>query len=169
MRFLFGYLGSSLIAAIVAATWVALTGDDQTILRSFGVPDFLGQISPALAVAFRHVLEFQATQDAALVAILDTLAALPLFLVFDLPAMVLFSAMNGSWKGESTWDRARPLWGALIFAALAVVIVLGSRKYGLPPMARLKVDFPGVALAAATAGALIGLGRLIEDAFDRHR
>lgn len=166
MRFLVSYFGSSLIAAISVAAWVALTGADQTVLRSFGVPDILGQISPGLAVTVRHILEFQATQTLTLAAVLDAIAALPLFLVLDLPALVLFAAMNASWKGETIWDNGKPMWAALIFATLAMVIVLGSRKYGLPPFSMLRVQYGGVAVAAATAGAMIGLGRLISDALE---
>lgn len=168
MRFLVGYFGSSLIAAAIAAAWVALIGGDQTILRSFGVPDFIGAVSPGLAITIRHVLEFQAAQDIPLVALFDLLAALPLFLVLDLPGLMLFSAMNAAWQGERAWDGAKPLWGAVIFAVVATVVVLGSRKYGLPPFAMLKLQFPGIALAAAVAGALIGIGRLIKDALAEH-
>jgi hypothetical protein len=168
MRFLVGYFGSSLIAAAIAATWVALIGGDQTILRSFGVPDFLGAVSPGLAVMVRHVLEFQAAQSVSVAGLFDTLAALPLFLILDLPGLILFAAMNAGWHGERVWDGVKPLWGAVIFATLATIIVLGSQKYGLPPFAMLKVQFAGIALASAVAGALIGIGRLIKDAIAEH-
>ncbi len=167
MRFLSNYVGASLIAAIVAAIWVAWFGADQTITRSFGVPDFVGAISPSLAVSVRQILMFHAEIGIPTATVIDVLVGLPLFLVLNLAGLLLFSLVDGAWKGEPGWDKAKPLWAALIFTAATVLVVLVSRKYGLPPFDRLRVQLPGLAAATAVAGLLYGFGRMLREAAER--
>lgn len=167
MRILFGHVGASLAAAFVAALWVVFGAGDQTIARSFGVPDVLGTVSPGLAIATRQALAFQASAGQPFTALIDLAVAVPLFMVLNLAGLVLFVMIDRAWRGEVEWDKIKPLWGALIFSTLAIVVVLGSRRYGLPPFGQLRVEFLGLVAAAAVAGGITGLRSSLVGAIGR--
>lgn len=167
MRFLFGHVGASLAAAFVAALWVVFGAGDQTIARSFGVPDLLGTYSPTLAIATRQALAFHAGASQPLAALIDLAVAVPLFMILNLGGLLLFTLIDGVWKGEPEWDKIKPVWGAFIFSTLAIVVVLGSRRYGLPPFGQLRVQFLGIVAASAVAGLLTGMRGSIPDPVGR--
>ena len=62
---------------------------------------------------------------------------------------------------RSEGDRIKPIWGALIFATIGTLVVLGSRRFGLPPFAQLGQQFLGVVAACALAGLMTGIRRVI--------
>ena len=138
-----------------------MTGVQTCALPIYGVPDGLGALSPTLAVMWRQVLAFQATAGQPLAAIIDVIVLLPLFVVLNFVGLALFSLVDRVWKGEAEWDRIKPIWGALIFATIATLVVLGSRRFGLPPFAQLGQQFLGVVAACALAGLMTGIRRVI--------
>jgi hypothetical protein len=159
MRIFFGHFGASLAAALVAVAWIVLFGDaTHSILRSFRVPDLVGAWLPAVAVGWRQIAEYQAGCGQPLSALLELVAGVPMFLVFDLPARLLFGAIDGAWRGEEEWEKVKPIWAAMIYGTMAIIVVLGCRRFGIPPFDRILVPYHVLVGAATLAGLVIGFG-----------
>ena len=163
MRILFGHFGASLAAALVAAVWIVLFGDaENSILRSFRVPDMVGGWLPVVAIGWRQIVEYQAGSGQPLSFLLDVIAGVPMFLVFDLPARLLFGAIDGAWCGEEEWEKVKPIWAAMIYGTMAIIVVLGCRRFGIPLFDRILVPYHVLVAAATFAGLLVGLGSYLK-------
>ncbi|MER2606961.1 MAG: hypothetical protein ABTQ29_14090 [Siculibacillus sp.] len=160
MRFFVGYFGSALIAALFAMIWVAVQQNGQTLLGSIGLPSFVTTTIPELAIHHRRLLVFYTETARPAAAALDWIAGFGIFLILNLPGMLLYRAVDFAFGEEVVWQRAAPIGGAVIFAVIATLVVMACWTYGLPPFAGLKLNLVAVPIAAAVSGLLYGLGSL---------
>lgn len=169
MRVFFGYFGASLLAAVVTAAWVALFAEPGvTLTGSFPVPDVVGAWSPLMAVSWRQALLFHASSGQPLSFFIDMAVGLPLFLIFDLPGRLLFGVVDSAWNGEDEWEKIKPVWSAVIYGVTATIVVLGCRRFGLPPFDRVLVPYHVLVGAAVLAGLLAGFGSMLRAADSRY-
>ncbi len=169
MRIFFGYFGASLLAAVVTAAWVALFAEPGvTLTGSFPVPDVVGAWSPLMAVTWRQALLLHASSGQPVSFLIDMAVGLPLFLIFNLPGRLLFGVVDGAWSGEDEWERIKPIWSVVIYGVAATIVVLGCRRFGLPPFGHILVPYHVLVGAAALAGLLAGFGSMLRAAARRN-
>lgn len=158
MRVVAGYLGAASISAGIA---VALLGwghvDPSMPVGPLQVPGWVIGWSPDLAIGFRRFTSYLASAGPEVTIPLRLVATLLLFLIVDFGALVLFETTDEAWRGVAGWEAPKPLWAALIFAALTSALYMAALEWHIALVPRLGLPPAGFALAALAGGLVFGL------------
>lgn len=158
MRVVGGYLGAASISAVAA---VALLGwghvDPAAPTGPLQLPGWLIGWSPDFAIGIRRFTSFLATAGPEVTLPLRLVAALVLFLIVDLVALVLYETTDEAWRGVVGWEAPKPLWAAMIFTVVTSALYLAALEWQVAPVPRLAVPPSGFALAAMAGGLFFGL------------
>ncbi|MDK9696679.1 MAG: hypothetical protein OEL76_09825 [Siculibacillus sp.] len=160
MRVAGGYLGAALVSAVIAVALLVWGWVDPTAPAGpVQVPGWLIGWSPDIAIRFRNLGTFLASAGPEVTIPLRLAAALLLFLIVDLVALVLYETTDEAWRGVAVWEAAKPLWVTLIFTIVTSALYMAALEWRIAPVPRLGLSPSGFALAALIGGLFFGLGR----------
>ena len=156
MRWLVGYVGAAIVAALVATAWIAVQGDGQTLFGSIRVPDVVSVYAPEIPILLRRMHGFYLSTSPPVAALFDLPAGILLFMIVNLPGALLLGAFENSWAEVKLWQGGKPIWAAILFAVMATNVILVCAVLELPPLSGLRLSPLAVIVAALFAGIALG-------------
>jgi hypothetical protein len=153
MRDVIGYVVAAIAAALIATVAIGLGAGTPFLVRALAFPDFVGALSPGIAITGRRMAGMVSGGGYLVAAPFVALGATVFFLLVDLVGLALFRATDSAWTGETFWEKGKAGFGAVIFAVTAAAVFLIEEMIG-GPFAYLKLDV-GVVMASAGVGGLV--------------